>query len=152
MLATIALPAVLPVGFSDLFHINDLPQLLTASAVTLARSSHCSPARFNAFRARYYPACSSGVSHGGRHRAELLVRVILTRRHLLEWVPAAQIAEGLGTQSRQASYRRMVGAPVIGILTLITAYSVGETWLLAVPFAVLWIASPAVALWASLFP
>ncbi len=79
-------------------------------------------------------------------------RVYWTRHHLLQWVTAAQAAEGpdlgiLGT------YRRMAGAPVLGVLALvIAAWSRGGTWVLAAPFAAAWVASPAVAYWVSRVP
>ena len=66
LLATIILPAVLPVG-----SVTDFTSISGDAAQLPWRGLHCSPARFNAFRARHYPACSSGVSHGGRHRANL---------------------------------------------------------------------------------
>ncbi|HET6619046.1 MAG TPA: glucoamylase family protein [Dongiaceae bacterium] len=84
-----------------------------------------------------------------------LVR-LATRRHLLEWVPAAQAAIGprLGLL---AFYRRMAGAVVIGVVGLAFALLVGHgnrpgSWLLAGTFAALWIASPAIARLASRSP
>jgi len=78
-----------------------------------------------------------------------LVRLVFTRRHLLEWVPAAQAV----THARLnlfAFYRWMTSAVVIGILGIaIAAMSAPYTWLLSAPFALLWIASPAIARWAS---
>ena len=78
-----------------------------------------------------------------------VVRVYWTRRHLLQWVTAAQAADGpaLGILGY---YRRMAGAPVLGALAFsVAAWSQSGTWVLAAPFAVAWIASPAVAYWAS---
>ena len=78
-----------------------------------------------------------------------LVRVGWTRRHLLQWVTAAQAAErpALGVGD---TYRRMAGAPVLGALALaVPAWSDSGAWLLAVPFAAAWMASPAIAYWAS---
>jgi cyclic beta-1,2-glucan synthetase len=84
--------------------------------------------------------------------ARTLWRLFVTRRHLVEWVPAAQAS--LGPRLDLAScYRRMIGAPLIGALALATAgLSQQRSWYLAVPFAVLWVASPAVARWVSLSP
>ncbi len=77
-----------------------------------------------------------------------LVRVGWTRRHLLQWVTAAQAAEGpaLGVGGH---LRLMAGAPVLGALALAVPAWTGGPWLLAAPFALAWIASPAVAWWAS---
>ena len=78
-----------------------------------------------------------------------IVRVCWTRRHLLQWVTAAQAADGLAL-GVAGYYRRMAGAPVLGALALaIAAWSQAGTWLLVVPLAVAWMASPAVAYWAS---
>jgi cyclic beta-1,2-glucan synthetase len=78
-----------------------------------------------------------------------LGRVFVTRRHLLQWVTAAQAADGpqLGMSGL---YRRMAGAPVIAVLAMAMALS-GQhrVWLIALPIALAWIASPAIALWAS---
>ena len=81
--------------------------------------------------------------------ARTLVRLLITRRHLLEWVPAAQV-----TIRRRVDlvdfYRVMGGGVVLGGLALLAGLlSTHGTWRLAVPFAVLWIASPAIARWAS---
>ena len=48
-------------------------------------------------------------------------------------------------------YRRMAGAlPVLGVLAFaVAAWSRSGTWVVAAPFAAAWIASPAVAYWAS---
>ncbi|WP_127088283.1 GH36-type glycosyl hydrolase domain-containing protein [Aquabacter cavernae] len=81
-----------------------------------------------------------------------LWRLCVTRKHLLEWVPAAQ-----ASLSRRldlaGSYRRMAGALVIVAMALIVAAIAGHgAWPLAGAFAALWIASPAVARWISLPP
>ena len=74
-----------------------------------------------------------------------IVRVCWTRRYLLRWVTAAQAAEGPGL-GVAGYYRRMAGAPALGLFALaVAAWSQSATWLLAAPFALAWIASPAVA-------
>ena len=81
-----------------------------------------------------------------------LWRLFVSRRHLLEWVPAAQLASGPGL-GLAGTYRRMAGAVVIAIVTLLVAFVAGEgTWVLAVPLATLWALSPAVAVWVSRSP
>ncbi len=81
-----------------------------------------------------------------------LIRLGITRRHLLEWVTAAQAT--IGPRLDLAGfYRRMAGAPALGILALgIGVLSGRGTWPLATVFAVLWIGSPAIARWASRSP
>ena len=78
-----------------------------------------------------------------------LVRVILTRRHLLEWVTAAQVADGPRPGLAQ-TYRLMAGAPVLALVAaMVGLWSGSWAGLLVVPFVVAWSASPAVALWIS---
>ncbi len=84
--------------------------------------------------------------------ARTLVRLFVTRRHLLEWTTAAQAA--IGQQSSLAGfYRRMAGAVVIAVLALIVALTSHHgTWPLVLPFTALWIMSPAFAYWTSQSP
>ena len=81
-----------------------------------------------------------------------LVRLTVTRRSLLEWVPAAHAA--FGPRPRTLSfYRRMLGALVISAVAMGVAWFWGwQTWPLAAVFAAAWFASPAIAFWASLSP
>ena len=142
VLATIALPALLPV-------LGDLAP----------------GARWVSVRC-YLGVLGAGLRHAAAlaglttvflaHQAVLmgdaigrtLVRVGWTRRHLLQWVTAAQAADGpaLGVGGY---YRRMAGGPALGALALAVPAVSGGAWLLAAPFALAWIASPAVACWAS---
>jgi cyclic beta-1,2-glucan synthetase len=81
-----------------------------------------------------------------------LVRLTVTRRHLLEWVPAANAAFGRRPGTARF-YHRMSGALVIGASAIAVAWIWGRgTWPLAMVFAVAWFASPAVAFWASQSP
>jgi len=81
-----------------------------------------------------------------------LVRLFVTRRHLLEWVPAAQATIG-PRLDLFGFYRWMAGGPVVSALAMAVSWFWGdEAWLLAAPFAALWIASPAIARWVSLSP
>ncbi len=74
-----------------------------------------------------------------------LVRLLITRRHLLQWVPAAQVAAELQL-GILGFLRRMWGALVLaGLAIALTLSWSPETWPLAIAFAALWIASPAVA-------
>ena len=114
-----------------------------------------------------------------------LVRLFVTRRHLLEWVPAAQVTIG-ARLDLLGFYRVMISGVGFGCVALLVALlarydswllphgiSVLSTaplehgvaalsgsplehgiaslgaWPLAVPLAALWIASPAIARWAS---
>jgi len=81
-----------------------------------------------------------------------LVRLTVTRRHLLEWVPAAHAAFG-SRPGILRFYKRMAGTFVIGAAAMAVAWLWGQaTWPVAAAFAIAWFVSPAVALWASLSP
>ena len=146
ILAAIGLPALIPVvdsivpsraGIALRSHLRalggDVRLALTLSALQVTFLAH--------------QAWLKGDAIG-----RTLVRLFATRRHLLEWVTAAQATSGplLGLLG---FYRRMASAPAIAILAIFAAWLSGRgTWPLAVPFAALWIASPAIARWASLSP
>ena len=78
-----------------------------------------------------------------------LVRVYVTRRNLLEWITAAQ-AEAISYVTLGSVYRRMGGAVVLaGLAAILVPFGPPGAWLLAMPFALLWALSPAVAHWIS---
>ena len=84
--------------------------------------------------------------------ARTLFRLFLSRRNLLQWVTAAQA--NLSPQLHLGSaYGRMSGAVALAVAAfgLISALR-PEAWRVAAPFVVLWIASPAIAVWISLAP
>jgi cyclic beta-1,2-glucan synthetase len=116
----------------------------------------------------YLGVLAGGIRHAGAltgltvvfmaHQAVLMAdaigrtmfRVYWTRRGLLQWVTAAQAADGPGLGVR-GYYRRMAAAPVLGALAFAaTAWLQPGSWFLAAPFALAWLASPAIAYWASL--
>ncbi len=75
-----------------------------------------------------------------------LARLTLTRRRLLEWVPAANAAFG-SHPTLAIFYRRMVGALIIGAAAVAASLVWGGgAWPLATVFALIWFVSPAVAL------
>jgi len=81
-----------------------------------------------------------------------LWRLCVSRRHLLEWVPAAQATIGPRLDLR-GFYRLMAGGVALGALAVLVSLLSGHgTWPLAVPLGALWIASPAIARWASRSP
>lgn len=81
-----------------------------------------------------------------------LLRVFITRRLLLQWVPAAQTANLLHSGMRDY-YLKMLPAPVFAsVLTGYVAWTNPETLLLSGPLSVLWMLSPALALWTSRSP
>ena len=81
-----------------------------------------------------------------------LFRLMASRRNLLEWVTAAQaqLSSRLGTAG---FYRRMSASVVIAVVTLLLFawFRLDAGWV-AVPFALLWLAAPAIACWVSISP
>ncbi len=78
-----------------------------------------------------------------------LYRLFVSRRRLLEWTPAAQASLGR-RPGLLGSYRRMAGALVVALAALGVAVLAGrDSWPVAALFALLWCASPAVAVWIS---
>src|SRR5581483_10748023 len=81
-----------------------------------------------------------------------LFRVFWSRRNLLEWLTAAQ-SNFSPRLALGGFYRQMAGALVLAALAaIIVAWARPSSWPFAAPFVILWIASPAVARWASLPP
>jgi cyclic beta-1,2-glucan synthetase len=78
-----------------------------------------------------------------------LLRMALTRRHLLQWVTAAQ---GAGDAHLDASgcYRRMTGGALIGLACVgLAAVAPRGVWMLELPLGLVWLAAPAIACWSS---
>jgi cyclic beta-1,2-glucan synthetase len=76
--------------------------------------------------------------------ARALVRMVFTHRHLLEWVSADRAEQAPTSLARV--YRRMWTAPVIACAVIVIVASVEPGRLLvALPVALLWMASPALA-------
>jgi cyclic beta-1,2-glucan synthetase len=81
-----------------------------------------------------------------------LFRLFVSRRNLLQWVTAAQ-ANLMSQLDLSSAYRRMSGGVVIAaIAATLVGYLRPDAWSVAAPFLILWIASPAVAVWISLSP
>ena len=84
--------------------------------------------------------------------ARTLWRLAVTRRHLLEWVPAAQSHRTLDLEL-SGFYRRMRSAVGLAAAAALLIAIFGPTaWPWAVPFLASWLLSPLVAWWMSLPP
>ncbi len=84
-----------------------------------------------------------------------LVRLVFTRRRLLEWETAAATAErSLGLTGGKGARRfavAMIASPIAAVLVLLLIVATRPTALLsAAPFLLAWMLSPAVAYWLSL--
>ena len=146
IVATIVLPTLIPV----------------AVAILPARSGITVRSHLGALASDFRLACTQSIllltflAHQAWLMSDAivrtLVRLFITRRHLLQWVPAAQASIGPRVDVF-AFYRWMFGAVVIGVLaTLVGSLSGRGTWPLVAPIAALWFASPAVARWSSISP
>jgi len=81
-----------------------------------------------------------------------LYRLFVSHRRMLEWVTAAQ-NKLTSRLDLRGFYGRMAGAVALGLAAVVLAELAGHgAALIAAPFALLWIISPAVARWASLPP
>ncbi|MDH3301508.1 MAG: cellobiose phosphorylase [Acidimicrobiia bacterium] len=76
-----------------------------------------------------------------------VVRLLVTRRHLLEWTTAAQAAASTGRRLRSAvAWREMAVAPVAALATAIAVAAIRPFSLpYAAPLVVLWAVSPEIA-------
>ncbi|MBP7063147.1 MAG: glycosyl transferase [Ferrovibrio sp.] len=139
VLSTIAIPIFLPTAFAILPHRTGMR--LRNHVDMLAGDLH--DAVLQAFFSISFLADQAWRM--GDAIIRTLFRLFLSKRHLLEWTTAAQTAvaprlNGLGF------YRAMAGGVFLAILALLTATPV--FW----PLILLWLAAPALALWASLPP
>ena len=81
-----------------------------------------------------------------------LARLFVTRRRLLEWTTAAQSA-GSPRLTLRGFYRQMAGGTSLGLVVAVSALALApQSWPLVLPFALLWLTAPAVALWTSRSP
>ena len=78
-----------------------------------------------------------------------LYRLGVSGTNLLEWTSAAQSAAS-HKSNLSGSYSRMVFSVLAGLLTLaLIALRRDGMWIIAVPFAIGWVAAPAIATWMS---
>ena len=81
-----------------------------------------------------------------------LTRLFVTHRRLLEWTTAAQ-STGSPRLDLRGFYRQMTGGVVLGLALSVGAVVFAPShWPLVLPFALLWLAAPALALWTSRSP
>jgi cyclic beta-1,2-glucan synthetase len=81
-----------------------------------------------------------------------LFRLFVSRRNLLQWVTAAQ-ANLRPRLDLNGAYRRMGGGVAVALLAAaLIEHFQPHAWAVAMPFVILWAASPAIAVWISLSP
>ncbi len=143
ILATVALPALLPV-FGDA--ARPRARLTVRSYLLVVGTGLRHAATLTALTVAFLPHQASLMSDAV---SRTLFRVLVSHRRLLQWVaaPRAGDAPRLGMVGY---YRRMAWAPLLGFLVLaLTVWTQPWVWLLTSAFAMLWIASPALAYGAS---
>ena len=81
--------------------------------------------------------------------ARTLYRLFVSRQNLLEWTTAAQ-SKSMAAATVGAYYRRMSGGVVIAVAAIAAVYMSESSGIkIALPFAGLWLAAPAIAQWVS---
>ena len=145
ILATIAIPALLPFlmglnprrGVSARTYFRALRSDLVTGVIQIALTL-----TFLAYQAWLM---SDGI-------VRTLFRMVVTRKHLLEWITAAQAKRMVDLRLR-AIYVRMIGGVALAIIAGVFLMF-GRHGALAdgAPFLVLWLAAPAIARWISLPP
>jgi cyclic beta-1,2-glucan synthetase len=81
----------------------------------------------------------------------VVIRMTITRKHLLQWTSAAHTAFRLDARSPRAlHWREMIGAPALAVSTAtLVALARPAAILVAAPILVLWLLAPEVARWVS---
>lgn len=146
IISTIAIPAFLPIFAGILPRGADISALRHWRAVFADLKLACSQIGLRiTFLAHHAWLMMDAI-------ARTLFRLTVSHRRMLEWVTAAQssLSERLDLFG---FYRRLWGAIVLSIFaTAIAAHAGHRSWMVAAPFVVLWMLSPAVARWVSLPP
>ncbi|MGE6790531.1 GH36-type glycosyl hydrolase domain-containing protein [Pseudomonas guineae] len=146
LVASLLIPALLPLCFG----------LLPARAGTRWRS-HLAKLRDDLLLALLQSALTLTFLADQSWRmldaiSRTLFRLLISRRHLLEWTTAAQTA--ISPRLKLLGfYRGMLGGTLLGLLLcgLALAWS-PASWLVLLPFALLWLSAPAIALQVSRSP
>ncbi len=143
ILAAIAIPAFLPTCFSMLPHhagtgLRSHIRMLATDLKLAAAQTFLSVAFL-----------ADQAWRMGDAIVRTLARLFATRRHLLEWTTAAQSA-GSPRLALRGFYRQMAGGTSLGLfMTAGVVVLAPSSWPLVLPFALLWLTAPALALWSS---
>jgi len=84
--------------------------------------------------------------------ARTLFRVLVSRRHLLEWVTAAQASTEDWDDPRSLISQIAASTAFAIAAGLVVVFAGRGAWPIALPFAMLWVLSPVVARWSSAPP
>jgi cyclic beta-1,2-glucan synthetase len=144
ILATVALPAFLPVLGGLIPHRRGISKRSHARAVGRDVVLAASQIGFTITMLAHQAWLMTDAI------VRTLVRVYVTHRRLLEWVTAAQAKAGLRLDLRGFCRRMVGGIALAAAAAAAVAWWRPEAWAAALPFLVLWAASPAVARWISM--
>ncbi|WP_341916386.1 glucoamylase family protein [Ferrovibrio terrae] len=146
VLASMGVPAVLPIIFSLLPHRSGIRLRNHISA--LANDLRDVALRMLLSVAFLADQAWRMLDAVGRTLARLLV----TRRHLLEWMTAAEAA-GRPRPNLHGFYRKMRGGLLFSLVLAGGVLALApSSWPLVLPVMLLWLAAPAIALWVSRSP
>ena len=81
-----------------------------------------------------------------------LYRMIVTRRHLLEWVTTQQLSSQNGDDPRSLISQISASFVFAAIVGAVVVFEGEGAWPIAVPFGILWVLSPLAARWTSAPP
>jgi cyclic beta-1,2-glucan synthetase len=143
ILATLAVPSVLPVLGGLIPHGRGISKRSHARAVGRDVVLAASQIGLTITMLTYQAWLMSDAI------VRTLVRVYVTHRRLLEWVTAAQAKAGLRLDLRGFCRRMGGGVALAAAAAVAVAWGRPEAWPAALPFLMLWAASPAVARWIS---
>jgi cyclic beta-1,2-glucan synthetase len=145
ILATFAVPSLLPwfagliprrVGISKRSHFRDLGRDLIVAVAQVS------------YEIIFLP-------HQAYVMADAILRTLfrltISRRHLLEWVTAAQTS-GLFKEDTQRFQRQLALSAVFALVIFFVLRMIGIQDLLALPFLIAWALSPLIARWVSYSP
>ena len=146
VLATIAIPLLLPVV------TNLMPRRADTSIRSHLYALQADAARAIAQTALLWTFLADQAWSMSDAIIRTLYRLFISRRHLLEWVSAAQTQ--IGPELGLAGYiRRMGGSIALSLAgALLVEYFHPTAWPVAAPFVALWIVAPAIARWTSVSP
>ncbi len=146
VLASIAIPAFLPASFAVLPHRTGVRLRSHLGALAADIRLACWQ---TALTVAFLPDQAGRMADA---ITRTLYKLYVTRRNLLEWTTAAQ-SKVSPQPDLGDSYRQMAAGAALGLaIPLLAIAAVPRVWPFALPFALLWLAAPAIAFWASQSP
>jgi len=81
-----------------------------------------------------------------------LFRLVISRRHLLEWVSTAQLTAQNGGDPRSPVSQVLASLAFASVVGVTVTFAGRGAWPVALPFGILWVLSPLIARWTSAPP